>query len=608
MKLGLTIPLGDTETPRSFASRLGAANGLDGRVFCSDWELKFQDALDGDKKTIAAIAELGGVDATTLMLHAFVRQNAQHYEHRGQMLTRSTLRLVRVFICPACALEDIAALPHLKPYLAVHGRSPWVIDVIKTCPDHNRGLVNITAATPHVSPEFVPHVRAAVPKLATLLADTPSRVPSGFETYVLKRLEGRSQFELLDDLPLYAALRTCEMLGAVALFGPRPPLKTLRDDQLLLANALGFDIAKGGQVPIRSFLDELLLAVGTRDRKDGPSVVLGGLYWWLTRSIGDTAYDPIRKIVSGHIRENFPLAAGSSIFGETIPSRTLHSIRTLSLETGQHPKKLRKALRASEIVRDDQTGRSDHNVVFDAAAGSSVARDVKSCLALPAVQDYLNAPRVQADLLIKHGFIKPHLSRAQFGAREEYAIQDLDKFLDRLTRHALVVHTPASRQVTIPQAAKLACCSAADIVRLILENELPWVGRLRKDRGYLSVVVNIDDVKRAMRGPDHGGVSLRQVAQRLCTNDRVVTALITQKHLATFTAKNPVNRCMQTLVTPKELERFLKTYVSLHVLAKERKQFGAAVKKDLEAAGTRPAFDLKKVFARFYRRSDLQGD
>jgi hypothetical protein len=84
----------------------------------------------------------------------------------------------------------------------------------------------------------------------------------------------------------------------------------------------------------------------------------------------------------------------------------------------------------------------------------------------------------------------------------------------------------------------------------------------------------------------------------------VVLALFRQGHLTTFRAPNPVNRRVQTLVAKAELARFRKTYVSLHMLAKERKRHHVALKRDLDAAGIKPAFDHRKVFARFYGRCD----
>jgi hypothetical protein len=41
------------------------------------------------------------------------------------------------------------------------------------------------------------------------------------------------------------------------------------------------------------------------------------------------------------------------------------------------------------------------------------------------------------------------------------------------------------------------------------------------------------------------------------------------------------------------------------MLAKERKRHHLAMKTELDAAGIRPAFDHRTVYARFFRREDL---
>jgi hypothetical protein len=205
---------------------------------------------------------------------------------------------------------------------------------------------------------------------------------------------------------------------------------------------------------------------------------------------------------------------------------------------------------------------------------------------------------------VQHGFIRPKGSVTKFGAHAKYAVDDLDTFLAKLRLGAKPVGSPSANMATIPGAARQACCSAADIVRLILEKKLAWVGAQRRVRGYLSVLVKVDEVKAAVRGPDHGGLATEEVRAALQANHRVVLALFKYGHLATFRATNPVNRCMQTLVASAELERFRKTYVSLHMLAKERERHHLVMKTELDDAGVRPAFDHRKVFARFYRRSD----
>jgi hypothetical protein len=603
MKLGLTAPLGDAETPASFTSRLAAANGIHARAFCLDWGLRFQAVVDGDKKTIAAIAEMGGVDAAALLRHAFVRDE-HGFKYCTERLIRTSFRRIRLKVCPACLLQDINGHPNLRPEVAAYGRATWLIDAVRTCQVHDVGLVpignNATAGKFH---DFALHLRASLPDLPRITMSAPARRPSELEAYIFARLNGARQSQFLDDLPLFAAIKACEIMGVVSLYGPRADLKTPDEEKWRTAGARGFEIATGGSRTIVGFLDELK-ATADRNRKDGVGATFGRVYSWLSANGRIPAYAPVRAVVAQYIRENFALDATETLFGAPIERRTLHSIRTLSLETGLHPKKLRKTLRASGIVGDHQMPLSDHAVVFDAMEGSRAAKEANGCLYLPAVREHLNASRSQVDLLVKHGFIKPHMPCTSLGAHDQYAIPDLDDFLGRLMLGTQRVDRPSFRQVTIPGAAKQACCSAADVVGLILEKRLAWVGRLKGGRGYGAVLVNVEQVKAAVLGPGHGGLPLRAVSQKLGTTDRVVTALIEGKHLATFTARNPVNRCLQTLVAPAELARFQKTYVSLHMLAKERKRYHLVVKTELDAAGIKPVFDHEKVRARLYRRSE----
>jgi hypothetical protein len=111
-----------------------------------------------------------------------------------------------------------------------------------------------------------------------------------------------------------------------------------------------------------------------------------------------------------------------------------------------------------------------------------------------------------------------------FGANDKYAIADLDEFLRRLTRDAELVRQPSRHQVPIPVAAKRACCSAAAIVRLVIDRKLTRVGKLRGVRGYLGVLVDVTQIKAEVRGPDTGGLPLRMVCRELRTTDRVVDA------------------------------------------------------------------------------------
>jgi hypothetical protein len=99
------------------------------------------------------------------------------------------------------------------------------------------------------------------------------------------------------------------------------------------------------------------------------------------------------------------------------------------------------------------------------------------------------------DVLLEHGFIKPARLMAEFGGNDRYSLTELDGFLGQLLRKSRPVtrHHLPRRAANILNAARQACCSAADVVRLILDGRLE-VLRLRSARGYMAVHVNVRNV------------------------------------------------------------------------------------------------------------------
>jgi hypothetical protein len=120
--LRIRVDLGAGETTASFTSRLAAANRLRAQDFCLDWGIRFQAVVDGVETAVASIADKGGVALPDLMSSAYVRGTGLNYMHRGQALTRFSLRRKTVMICPMCFAADIAASGR-EPRLAAYGRA-----------------------------------------------------------------------------------------------------------------------------------------------------------------------------------------------------------------------------------------------------------------------------------------------------------------------------------------------------------------------------------------------------------------------------------------------------------------------------------------------------
>lgn len=172
-----------------------------------------------------------------------------------------------------------------------------------------------------------------------------------------------------------------------------------------------------------------------------------------------------------------------------------------------------------------------------------------------------------------------------------------------MTARASTARDHDARLLSIPTAAKRCCCSAAEIVRLILD------GKVRTTRsshrlGYMGVLVEASAVLKAVRGPETDALSLRNAARAIGTSDPALEALIASGHITAFTGINGVNRCAQTLIAANELKRFKASFVSLWALSKERGLYIATLKGKLDRAGVMPAFDPVAIGARFYRRSD----
>lgn len=606
-----TVSLGAGETPASFVSRLAALHRTSAREMCLDMATTFQKVVDGEPAALAIVAAKASAHPAALTENAFVKTGERRYTFRGEELTRDDLRRATVVVCPKCLAEDLAGAPTSRPQVVAYQRARWPIAALKTCAVHLAQLVVVDKdMTPRTMHDWSHHVAKVLPFLPRLAAEADTRPLTAFEAYVLNRIEGGPAVAgLVDTLPLHVAIAACELFGAVAAFGRTPNLKTLTDEEWRQAGAAGFDIIAAGKTGIDSFLADLQATFPyTRAGTEGPQAIFGRIYQVLEFGSGDPAYDPLRALVGDFIRTRFPVGPGDIVFGKPVETRALHSIRTLSLETGLHPKRLRKVLGASGLLPDGSDGLADANCLFDAQRGLSVGSEASAAaLTLLQAGEYINASRVQRALLYREGILKPRIATADHGAVETFAPEDLDEFLSRLLDGAAPVRAAGLGQADIPAAAKKACCSAAEIVRAILDGRLKRKGRLVGARGYMSVLVDVEEVRALVRGTDPGGLVGRPLAKRLGVADKVVAKLIAGAHLKTVIVVHPINRCPTAIVPTAEVERFEREFVSLFGLAKQLGRHFRAVKKALEAAGVEPAVDPEKVGATFYRRKDLSG-
>lgn len=608
-KLRHTVSLCAGETPASFVSRLAALHRASARDICLDLGVTFQKIVDGDPDTLAKVAFKASADPSALAENAFVKTGPHRYVHRGQELTRDNMRRATVVVCPKCLAEDILAAPASRPEITVFQRVRWQVAALKTCPIHRAPLLLVDKdMNPRALHDWSHHVRKVLPFLPRLAEEAGVRPLTAFETYVLNRIDGGTAgVSFIDSLPLHVAITACELFGAVASFGRMPNLKTLTDEEWRSAGAAGFDIVGAGKPGIETFMADLQASYFyTRAGTEGPQAIFGRIYQVLEFGREDEAYDPLRDLVGDFILGNFPVGPGDIVFGKPVETRRLHSIRSLSMQTGLHPKRLRKLLSSAEMLPPNADALADGNCLFDAKRAVSLAQAASpATLSVRDAGTYLNAPRVQRDMLYRSGILVPRIKATDHGAADLFAPEDLDAFLARLLDGATPVSVGGRNHFHIPTAARLACCSSVEVVQATLDGRLSRNARLTSERGYMSVLVDVEEVRALVRGADLDGLASQALAERLRVADKVARKLIAGGHLPTVTAVNPVNRCPVAIVPTEDIERFEAEFVTLFALARQQGRHHLLVKKQLEAAGVKPAMDPDQVGATFYRRRDL---
>jgi len=604
----LRVPLGKTEPLPSYASRLAAANGSPTlRQFLIDMDIEESGIVHGKSASLQKTATLGHVDSKELRTFSFCRGESGIMVN-GQDLTRLVLRRQRLRVCLSCLQEDIElgyGPLQARPYCRV----AWLLKPIYCCPRHNVMLHEVSdAPVAFAAYDFSTRISSLLPDLRTMIGSSQMDIPTPFETYVINRIHGQSTGNCWPDrLPFYAAIRVVEILGAVSEFGVDVTLEELDDADWRRAGAAGFDIAKHGKASIDPLLARFRKNFFRRQREWGPRATYGRLYDWLAHESEDLAYDPLRDIIWDYAVENFPIGSDDELFGRRLEHRLIHSVHSASLETGLHPKRLRKLLSEAGLISKQDADLTNDRLLFSAKAAAPVLASLTGSLKFKEIGAYLNIPRAQLLAFDRAGLFEPYMSfETNHGKARAFSRQALDQFMATLLYGAKPAKAASARRLTVPAAAKKACCMSVEILRLALDGKLAWKGRLNSTRGYMSLLVDVEEIRSLVRGEDHGGVTLRQAEKKLGVSTAVLTALIAHGYIPAQEVLNPVNRCPQRVIQQADIDAFNATYIGLQALGAERHAYLGALKKELTAMGINPALPPEHVRATFYNRPEIE--
>lgn len=430
------------ETTTSFVSRVSALASRTARDFCLDMGLNFQTLCDGDPWGLATFSELVGFDNGQFPGATFERTGDRCFKLNGEPFPRASLRRATVRVCPQCIQEDLAQdadHEQVRPY----GRSSWMIASIRTCSKHNTPLVVAAADdSPQVVHDFSVLLRPFLQDLDQQVTSSQYREPSDLETYLENRIHGHRPDNWLSSLPAYAVARACEIIGATKLHGAQVRAESLTEDQWYEAGQAGFEITVQGANGFRGYLDDMQQTFAETRHAWGPKQIYGRFYEWLAHETDDTAYDELREIITEHAFKTLPMGPDDEIFGRRPEKRTLQSVHSAHLETGAHPKRLKKVLHAVGLIDEAKFHQSDERILFRADKADFYLKRIGESMSLNCVRAYINAPRPVERVLFKAGILKPWLQGGTGNLKDHaFAKRDLDDFLSALTTGAVPAKT-----------------------------------------------------------------------------------------------------------------------------------------------------------------------
>jgi len=591
------------ETPASFCSRVAAIVRRSARQFCRDFGLAFMDIVDGRLETLSALASLTAASEGALVSNAIVRYEERQFTYRGHHLVRDAMSRAALRVCPHCLRKDIAegrGPVNARPY----GRVIWLIEAIRTCPEHNVALSVISEDDhPQRVHDFSLLVQPHLSAMEVMAEGAGHRTPSSLERYLLRRLEGKAEASWLDELSFHAVAKSSEVIGAVIGNGPDYRDEEMTDALWHRAGGEGFDILSRGKDGLRDLL------MGLQEAFPGERIGLRSMYGrlesWLGHDTDDSAYDPLRRILAEVAAETMPLPAGRGAFGHQVDERRLHSIRSASRAFGIHRKRLRKLLLRAGHITEEALSLPDDRVQFAADAASEFLTKVGRSMSLKEARDYLGLPRPLEQHLLKAGILVPFIEGAKGEIDHAFDPRDLDNLLARLVRGAQPAGAEDGNLVSVSKAATRACVSGLDVVRLLLDGRLATVLLDPGEGAFAAIRVDPDEVTRAMK-PERGGLSLRQVEKKMEASTAVVKALVDLSILPSRTTVNPVSRQTQRVVDAADLEEFLGRYISARNLALQRSMYIGSVTAAMRKLGIAPAFPPDEVKATFFEVTQVR--
>ena len=603
-RLAELLPFNAGETIASYCSRLAVACGYrHSRSFANDLGFRFQGLVVGNYTDVKQFASVLDVPETKLSPGVIVTENRTSTVS-GQKLTRALMERYRLRLCPLCIRDDERNLEGRKGFRA-YGRTEWLVSPIRTCETHGTKLITpIGEDARQYMHDFAVNLAIAAANVEEFLSQAEPMDTDSLQSYVQARLRGMpTASPWLDTMPLYIAVRLCEIVGAADRHGVRFKPKTLSDRELSAAAVTGFDILSGGADEFRDWLVRKMEGFYHKNSDLGGRFLFGRLYEKLAYESDDSEYDPIRHIMREVMIGNLPLGPGEEFFGP-VTERRIHSVHSASREYGIHPARLTKLLAAAGLITVEASKFTFEKILVAADTMERFVAETKKGLNAAEAKAALNAKGTQFEQLVKLGYIKADVEdeTGAFSFINRFSPSEIEEFLRKL-KGAVTCKDDGSL-VDLQQTRKRAICSFGEVVELLFGGKLSRVAIASCEHGLGAIRVDVDEVRDLTAGASHDGIPIHHLVKLMPSSSKITRVLLAEKRIPTVRLRNPVTRNLQDYVAPKDLAAFMREFVSLGSLATQAERRTWTVKKELHDRGVMPIFVAGGM--PFYRRSEAE--
>ncbi|MCK8780801.1 TniQ family protein [Rhizobium sp. NTR19] len=633
--------LASDEPLSAYLSRLAAARGV--RL----WDYRIHRGILAryNKKPhyYERVAAATGIDAGVLKRHDLVK-NGGTFSAFGMTFDVNDIWAKSARVCPCCIREDIehgTGRIEARPRL----RFGWMLRTLGHCAKHGVPLTVVgsdydrisygdlagTLALHRGAPEKDPDVGndAAAPAGSCILASDvyfQRRVASAAAGDVFDALVGAAgdapaggrddplprapadaprdnDLQMLDALPVPAALLLTEVIGGMELFGDRYSRRAASGEDRQTAVAAGYQITRLGHDGLREFLRKRDARHWHVSRRGHFKNLYGRLQELLSSRTEAEGYGGIIRFVAEHAHSNHALGPEDAFLGLRLPRR-LHSIRTAEVEHGIHRITLRSILESAGLLPAKSTGRGDGRVVIASETFDKLIGDWRERLPAEEAKARFGVSGAALEEIVRHGLLaEKDRDRRRRSRLSRSSYLEFCERLDRLPRSL-----PRDGMKTLQDMTRVVNRSYAEIIALILDGTIASATvdeRKAREFGFDSIFVDPLEVKAAFHAASPPGITFQCTERMLGTTTKTVRRLAAAGLLKTVVADNPLHRTPQTYILPAALEDFQRAYISLFEYAKGRGQI-ALVKKRLAEGGMVPAFEEPGA-ATFYRREGLPG-